>query len=232
MSERASHDPRIPPRAGRHRSSVAGPPPGIEAGTGYIFPQTSPTTTYHSARLPPRSRAPTSSSLPVATEPGAGSTFRRNARPDPEIFDPIMEEPPTPPARSLRRPTMRDTGSSDAHRVMFYPSTTTVSSMDSDSQVEPMPFFRTHIQMPTAGSGSFPSAPEDQTASQARTVSGIALGFGRVDIDPDTEHESEGESMNSSSSFEEMVRSISLVRRGQARIIRNPTSRMSVVPDV
>ena len=160
MSQRPPSAPRVPPRASRHRSSVIGPPPGIEAGTGYISPQTSPTA-HQFPRPPPRARPPTTpSTIPVTS--GSSSTFRRNAqRTDPERFDPIMEEPPTPPARSWRRPRQRDTGSSDVPTVMFYPSTTTVSSMESNASAEPMPFFRTGLRMPTPGSGSIPTTPEE-----------------------------------------------------------------------
>src|SRR5215471_17184171 len=87
MSQRPPRDPRLPPRASRHRSSVIGPPPGIEAGTGYISPQTSPRE-HQFPRPPPRSRPPTAPIIPVTS--GSSTTFRRNVqRPDPDTFDPI-----------------------------------------------------------------------------------------------------------------------------------------------
>ena len=236
MSQQPLRDPRIPPRASRHRSSVIGPPPGIEAGTGYISPQTSPTE-YQFPRPPPRSRPPTTpSTIPLTS--GSSTTFRRNAqRPDPDIFDPIIEEPPTPPARSWRRPRQRDTGSSDAPTVMFYPSNTTLSSIDSNAPADPMPFFRTGLRMPTPSTGSNPLTPEEAREFRGQVLSaassGVLGGGTMVDVDPDTENDSDEESATTStSSFEQLERSVSLVRRGQAQIIRNPSARRSVVPEV
>lgn len=120
---------------------------------------------------------------------------------------------------------------------MFYPSTTTLSSMESNTPAEPMPFFRTGLRMPTSSTASITSSPEEVRASRGQTLStassGVLGGGTMVDVDPDTESDSDGESSSGSSlSFDQLERSVSLVRRGQARIIRNPSARRSVVPEV
>jgi len=225
MSQRnfPPRDPRVPPRAARHRSSVIGPPPGIEAGAGYISPTTSPTA-FQFPRPPPRT-----SQIPMATGRG------RTGRPDPEIFDPIMEEPPIPPPRSSRRRTRRE---SDGPSVMFYPSSTTISSMDSESLAEPMPFFRVDPQMsPPRGSPRLPRTTEERgeprPLTTSTTSSGV-LGMSAIEVDPDTENDSDEDGSSvSSESFDRLARNVSLVRRGQARIIRNPSAtRRSVIPEV
>lgn len=131
--------------------------------------------------------------------------------------------------------------------LMFYPSTTTVSSMSTDSFVEPpMPFFRTdplQVGGGARGSGSTRSLPptmEEETDPRRRTVSTVSsgvLGPGTIEVDPDTEEEEEDVSDSDyssvgSSGVGQLVRNVSMVRRGQARIIRNPSARQSTVPEV
>jgi len=117
---------------------------------------------------------------------------------------------------------------------MFYPSTTTVSSVDSDP-VEPMPFFRTDPRLRASGSPrtSLPSTREESV--DVRTVSMASsgvLGVGTLEVDPDSSSEDEG-SVSTDSSFGQLMREVSTVRRGQARIVRNPSAtRRSVVPEV
>ena len=100
--------------------------------------------------------------------------------------------------------------------------------MDSDAMIEPLPFLLTDVPMP----GTNPSTLEDQRVSRGRTVSTVSsgvLGMDMIETDP----ESDGENtIASASSFDQLVRSVSLVRRGQARIIRNPSARRVVPPDV
>src|SRR5579862_7308792 len=237
MSQQPRRDPRRSPRATRHRSSVLGPPPGIESGTGYSGAQSSPRGGYQYPRPPPRvPTPPTPNTVPFV--PIAGTSSRpppARMRPDPNIFDPIMEEPS--PRRS-RRFRQRDIASSPTTpTVMFYPSTTTVSSLDSDP-VEPMPFFRTDPQLRSTGSPRpvLPSTEEEEpTEGTGRTVSVASsgvLGVGTIEVDPDTSSEDEG-SVSTDSSFGQLLREVSTVRRGQARIVRNPSARrQSVVPEV
>jgi hypothetical protein len=202
---------------------------------------TSPTS-YQFPRPPPRVPPPNAPSpIPAVTPLRSGE--RR--RPDPEIFDPIMEEPPTVPARSWRRPGRRDTNSIDSPSVMFYPSTTTVSSMDSDSPTPPMPFFTSGPRIPLPGASesqrrSIPPTGEELRMSRGRASTGQAstassgiLGSG-IHIDPDTESDSDDDesTTTSSSSYDRLVRNVSLVRRGQVQMIRNPSLRRSVVPEV
>ena len=226
-----------PPRASRHRSSVIGPPPGIEAGTGYQ----SPTQEYTFPQ-------------PPSQQPGSTPSTQargRQLRPDPNVFDPILEEePPTPPRRSSRR-GLRSRGrdssaiAADAPTMMFYPSTTTVSSMSSDSFIEPpMPFFRVdslRVGGGARGPGSSPrSLPpmeeEDPRRRTTSTVSSGVLGPGTIEVDPDTEEDEEETESDVSSVYSstegQLVRNVSLVRRGQARIIRNPSARRSTIPEV
>ena len=217
-----------PPRASRHRSAVIGPPPGIEAGTGYQ----SPTTEYGFPRPPqPTSQRQQSPSV-------ASTSQGRQARPDPNVFDPIDEEPPTPPRRSSRRRARaRDSSATDAPTMMFYPSTTTVSSVSSDSFIEPpMPFFRVEPLRISRGSGSPRSLPpmeeEDPRRRTVSTLSSGVLGPGTIEVDPDTEESDSDVSSIGSSTEGQLVRNVSLVRRGQARIIRNPSARRSTVPEV
>jgi hypothetical protein len=227
-----------PPRAARHRSSVIGPPPGIEAGTGYQSP------TRESFGFP---RPPPPPPPPPPPQPTSSSSIGTSSRgrPDPNVFDPIYEEPPTPPRRSSRRGSRsrggrESTGTDQQPTMMFYPSTTTVSSMSSDSFVEPpMPFFRTDpLQVRSArGSDSTRSLPpmeeEDPRRRTVSTVSSGVLGPGTIEVDPDTEEESDSDMSSLGSSGEGgLVRNVSMVRRGQARIIRNPSARRSTVPEV
>jgi uncharacterized membrane-anchored protein len=73
-------------------------------------------------------------------------------------------------------------------------------------------------------------APEKSDESNRRTVSSGVLGIASIEVDPDTESDSDDSS--SISSFQQLARSVSTVRRGQAQIIRNPSARRSVVPEV
>jgi len=125
--------------------------------------------------------------------------------------------------------------------LMFYPSTTTVSSMSSDSFVEPpMPFFRTDPLQVRGSSGSTRSLPpmeeEDPRRRTVSTVSSGVLGPGTIEVDPDTEDDEEESDSDyssvGSSGVGQLVRNVSMVRRGQARIIRNPSARRSTVPEV
>jgi hypothetical protein len=238
MSQESQRDPRRPSRAGRRRSSVLGPPPGIESGTGYSGAQSSPRGGYQYPRPPPRvPTPPTPTAVPFVpiTGPSLRPPPARNVRPDPNIFDPIMEEPS--PSRSRRFRQHDVASSSTIQTVMFYPSTTTVSSLDSDP-VEPMPFFRTDPQLRSTGSPRpiLPSTEEEETAEgNIRTISVASsgvLGVGTIEVDPDTSSDDEG-SVSTDSSFGQLLREVSTVRRGQARIVRNPSARrQSVVPEV
>ena len=225
-----------PPRATRHRSSVIGPPPGIEAGTGYQSP------TRESFDIPRHPPPPPPPPPPPQQQRITSSSFATSsrARPDPNVFDPIYEEPPTPPRRASRRRSRSSRArESDQPTMMFYPSTTTVSSMSSDSFVEPpMPFFRTDpLQVRSRGSDSTlpPMEEEDPRRRTVSTVSSGVLGPGTIEVDPDTEYEEESDSDVSSlrsSGEDRLVRNVSMVRRGQATIIRNPSARRSTVPEV
>jgi hypothetical protein len=124
---------------------------------------------------------------------------------------------------------------------MFYPSTTTISSLDAEDVIEPMPFFRTDPQLrtPPRGSGSprpsLPTTQEETPESHGRTVSVASsgvLGVGTIEVDPDTDTSSDDDSSTASSSFEQVMQEVSTVRRGQAQIVRNPSARKSVVPEV
>lgn len=124
---------------------------------------------------------------------------------------------------------------------MFYPSTTTISSFDAEDVVEPMPFFRTDPQLRTPPRGSnttrqsLPSTQEESRESYGRTVSVASsgvLGVGTIEVDPDTDTSSDDDSSMASSSFEQVMQEVSTVRRGQAQIVRNPSARKSVVPEV
>jgi len=235
MSQQPQRDPRRAPRSARHRGSVLGPPPGIESGTGYSGSQSSPRGGYQYPRPPPRvptPPTPTSAPFVPITGPSLAPPRARNVRPDPDIFDPIMEEPSP---RRLRRNQQRDTtASASTPTAIFYPSTTTVSSVDSDP-VEPMPFFRTDPRLRASGSPrtSLPSTREE--SAEVRTVSVASsgvLGVGTLEVDPDSSSEDEG-SVSTDSSFGQLMREVSTVRRGQARIVRNPSAtRRSVVPEV
>jgi hypothetical protein len=115
--------------------------------------------------------------------------------------------------------------------------------MDSDSFIEPMPFFRTdpRIRTTTRPTGSprssLPPTNEepDEILEERRSVasSGV-LGPGTTEVDLDTEFESSDDDVSTStdSSYDQLVRNISTVRRGQARIVRNPSARKSMVPEV
>lgn len=251
MAQRSTRGRQGPVRSSRPRSSVIGPPPGSEAGTGYISPSTSPTT-YQFPTPPPREQPPIPPSIPTSSLFRSIGRNSRNRRPDSSLFEPIMEEPPSLPRRSSRRRRRRGDSSSEAPTVMFYPSTTTVSSVESELVVEPMPFFQTDAQLRESQVSSSPRQPsptplppfppppppppqEAASGSQVRTTSTTSsgvLGLTSVIIDPDTEDESEEENISTSSSEGQLVRSVSMVRRGRARIIRNPSARRSVVPEV
>jgi hypothetical protein len=243
MSQQPPRDPRRPPRAARHRSSVQGPPPGTEPGTGYSPvqpPALSPRYAY--PRPPPRLPTPptptTPPFVPVAPLATVRNTAPRNARPDPNIFDPIMEETSF---RSSQRPRRREADPDRSPTVMFYPSTTTISSLDAEDVIEPMPFFRTDPQLRTPPRGlgsprpSLPTTQEETPESHGRTVSVASsgvLGVGTIEVDPDTDTSSDDDSSTASSSFEQVMQEVSTVRRGQAQIVRNPSARKSVVPEV
>jgi hypothetical protein len=126
---------------------------------------------------------------------------------------------------------------------MFYSSTTTISSIDEAElrtvdQLEPMPFFKVDPRMPTMqgtlGSDDVRSSTSNPSRAVSTASSGV-LGPVTIDVDPDTDNEEDDddESIDSSASeFEHLVRNVSLVRRGTATIIRNASSRRSVVPEV
>ena len=104
--------------------------------------------------------------------------------------------------------------------------------------IEPMPFFRTdpRVQSGSATShASMPAATEESSEDPARTASMAssgALGLGTVEVDLDTDSDDDESTTTDSSGYEQLVRSISMVRRGQARIIRNPSARRSMTPEV
>jgi hypothetical protein len=244
MSQQPPYDPRRPPRAARHRSSVQGPPPGTEPGTGYSPVQPPPTSPrYAYPRPPPRVPTPPTPNTPpfipaVAHLGTSRNTAPRNVRPDPNIFDPIVEEDSFRPSQRSGR---REVDPTRPPTVMFYPSTTTLSSLDTDDVVEPMPFFRTDLPLrtPTRGSNStrqsLPATQEESRESYGRTVSVASsgvLGVGTIEVDPDTDTSSDDDSSMASSSFEQVMQEVSTVRRGQAQIVRNPSARKSVVPEV
>ena len=73
------------------------------------------------------------------------------------------------------------------------------------------------------------------STGHASTASSGILGSG-IHIDPDTESDSDDNESTStlSSSNDGLVRNVSLVRRGRATMIRNPSARArrSMVPEV
>jgi hypothetical protein len=224
-----SRDPRRPARAARHRSSVLGPPPGLDPGTGYISPASSPRQFQFA---PP---TPDSSS-------GSQKGSEENEIP-PAV--PTRSHPLAPReiASRLRESSRPLTAGSDGAPIMFYPSSTTLSSMDSDPVIEPMPFFRNDPRLrresrTVTSTAASPSLPFTDEPTSSRAVSSIAssgvLGPGITEAEPDTEFESDSdESTSTSESIENLIRNVSLVRRGQPRIIRtNSGARRSVVPDV
>ena len=83
---------------------------------------------------------------------------------------------------------------------------------------------------------------EEELDPRRRTVSTVSsgvLGPGTIEVDPDTEEEEEEEDVSDSeyssvgsSGVGQLVRNVSMVRRGQARIIRNPSARQSTIPEV
>jgi hypothetical protein len=101
-----------------------------------------------------------------------------------------------------------------------------------------MPFFRTDPMVRTSSSSLPPTEeePPDTQETQGRSVSMASsgvLGLGAIEVDPDTE--SEGYSDASSITefdMDQLVREVSTVRRGQPQILRNPSQRKSVVPEV
>ena len=243
MSQRPPRDPRLPPtrsgRTGRPRSAVIGPPTGYETGSGYN-PNPVPTTTYQFPRPPRRVSSPPSSPPSTTNMPATGLPRQPKMRPDPEIFDPVMPPPPSPPPQSSRRRQKPESMPPDTPTVMFYPSTTTLSSVDSEPFVEPMPFFKNDPRLRGSGvassiQSSVPPTPQE-FSERTRTISTVSsgvLGPGTVEVDIDTGSEDdEDETSSTDSSYDHLVRSVSTVRRGQARIIRNFSARRSVVPEV
>ena len=271
MDQQNNRTPRFPPRSSRHRSSVLGPPPGTDAGTGYISPpQTSPIAYKfpEPPTSPPLSRVRNSTNAVLTTvssgaqelpsiPPSLNSrTSRRtiprksvpsssNARPDISMRDdPMTQDPPAPPPRSSKRGRKSVPRSSTGNEntlpgVMFYPSTTTISSIDEAElrkldQMEPMPFFKVDPRMP------MPASPQSDDVRSSisnpsravSTASSGVLGPVTIDVDPDTDFEDNESEASSTSEFEQLVRNVSLVRRGTATIVRNPSSRRSVVPEV
>jgi len=271
MYRQNNRAPRFPPRSSRHRSSVLGPPPGTEAGTGYISPpQTSPIT-YEFPEPPtslPLSRVRNSATTVLATAssgapdlpstppslnsrttlrtiPGKPDPSSSNARPSVSMRDdPMTEDAPAPPPRSSKRgrkPVPRSsTGDENTlPGVMFYPSTTTISSIDEAElrkldQMEPMPFFKVDPRMPMPASQQSDDVKSSMSnpSRAVSTASSGVLGPVTIDVDPDTDFEDNESEASSTSEFEQLVRSVSLVRRGTATIVRNPSSRRSVVPEV
>jgi hypothetical protein len=206
-----------PLRAARHRSSVHGPPPGAEAGTGYTSP-------------PPSAPLPATTPLNInrVSSPLSSRNIVRNVpvRPDPNIYDPI-DEPIRPSARERRR---LQGATSNGNSMMFYPSSGTASSDGTSTRDEPVPFFRTD---PFGGNPRRAARRSEGTSeSQIRTASmrssGV-LGDGAMEVDSDSDSDS-GSSL--SSVERQIVRQVSTVRRGQAQIVRNPSQRRSVIPDV
>src|SRR5579862_2825347 len=233
--------PLRPPRGARHRSSVHGPPPGAEAGTGYTIPDTPASSSpQFSTRLPETSSsAPLANTAPLnfnrISSPLSSRNIVRSARPDPNIYDPIDEPIRTPrTTRERRLQGAPSTGTS----MMFYPSSTTLSSETSgrDDHREPLPFFRTDpfgSPRRAAAPNSEAQTQDDSSAAQNRTTSmrssGV-LGDGAIEVVSDS---SDNESVSSYSSVErQIVRQVSTVRRGQAQIVRNPSQRKSIVADV
>lgn len=244
-----------PPRAARHRSSVYGPPPGVDPGTGYTTsaPFTSSSRRDRELQFPIPPTAPVSSSTNphnsytaplnidrISSPLSSRNIVRRtgNARPDPNIYDPIDEPIRTP--RSPRERRLQGASSNGGTSVMFYPSSTTISSETSTTREdhnEPLPFFRTDPfgaprRVESPGRTQIPSQG-DLSSSQTRTTSmrssGV-LGDGAIQVDSDS---SDAESVSTDYSVErQIVRQVSTVRRGQAQIVRNPSLRRSVVPDV
>ena len=145
-------------------------------------------------------------------------------------------------ASKLREGSRPLTAGSDGPSMMFYPSSTTLSSMDSEPIIEPMPFFRNDPRLRRESraltSTASPSLPFTEDTPSSRGVSSIAssgvLGPGITEAEPDTEFESDSDdSTSTSESIENLIRNVSLVRRVQPRIIRtNSGARRSVVPDV
>jgi hypothetical protein len=228
--------PPIPERSAR-RGSVLRPPPGTETGSGYTaspsfsFPRPPP-------RIPTPSSprgAPTESSPRIVPRepppPLAGPSILRNSRGIPNVF----EDAPVP-----RRQRQRQSSSSGAG-TMFYPSTTTVSSMESGpgEPSPPMPFFRTDPYVQSTGSlATLEESPDSSHDSSGRAVSlassGV-LGIGAIEVDPDSDSDTYTDDGSSITEFDmdQLVRGVSLVRRGQARMMRNPsTNRRSVYPEV
>jgi hypothetical protein len=79
------------------------------------------------------------------------------------------------------------------------------------------------------------SVSDDAASNPSRAVSTASsgvLGPVTIDVDPDTANEDTESVDSSTSEFEQLVRSVSLVRRGTATIIRNGSQRKSVVPEV
>ena len=212
--------PPRPPRAARHRASVTGPPPGVDPGTGYNIPTTS-TAPLNLSRI---------------SSPLSPRNIARNAprRVDPNLYDPIDEPIRIPrSARDRRLQGAPSTGTP----IVFYPSSGTVSSdtslnTRSEDQNEPVPFFRTDpFGTPrndrSRRSGEASEESHNRTASMRS--SGV-LGDGAMEVDSDS---TDTESVSSFSSVErQIVRQVSTVRRGQAQIVRNPSQRRSVIPDV
>jgi hypothetical protein len=227
--------PPIPERSAR-RGSVLRPPPGTETGTGYA---TSPSFSF--PRPPPRIPTPSSprgvpSESPSRVAPRellpslAGPSILRNSRGIPNVF----EDAPVP-----RRQRQRQ--SSSGAGTMFYPSTTTVSSMESGpgEPSPPMPFFRTDPYIQSTGSlATLEESPDSSNGSSGRAVSlassGV-LGIGAIEVDPDSDSDTFSDDGSSITDFDmdQLVRGVSLVRRGQARMMRTPsTNRRSVYPEV
>src|SRR5579859_2582479 len=255
MSRQPTRNPRsapTPTRTTRPRGSVLGPPPGTETGTGYInasSPSASSTAPLPYRRPPPPRPPPlTNTSFPprVAGPSILRNGGARNARPDPNVFDPIPEEfSPRRTTFADERPMRRRGTEGQEQSVMFYPSNTTSSTLSLvESELDeppPMPFFRTEPQIRVSAATPSPRSsqtlaneghrPESHGRSASMASSGV-LGLG-VDLDSNSDwDDDEGSASDFSVQSSDLVREVSLVRRGQARIMRNPSARRSVVPEV
>jgi hypothetical protein len=81
-------------------------------------------------------------------------------------------------------------------------------------------------------------SPDSTGSSNRATTVSVAssgvLGLGAIEVDPDTESDTYDSDGSSTTEFDmsQLVREVSTVRRGQARMMRNPSLRRSVVPEV
>ena len=217
----------------RRRGSVIGPPLGTEAGAGYNSPSTS--SPNHETLQTPEQMGPEGpnymAGLPSpSTFPIPGTSLRAERN----VHSQETEDLSALPTRSGRSRRTEASDGNSVPTVMFYPSTTTVSSLESIP--EPMPFFKSSPDMRFSQISNSSQLPVQDEARNLRrqttsTVSSGVLGVAD-DFKPVNESDSDEETNSSmTSSFEQLVRTVSTIRRGQPRIIRNP-SRRNLVPEV